>query len=445
VSPFLIFLILLNAYVLLLFILVRTGWMQKLGMSLFGPALMIKTQRGRFLLDWFAKARGFFIGGATLGTWITAVIMVLMSLVLVLQVFFIFQIPPEAAPSPRLIIGLPGINPIIPVGFGVIALIFAVVVHEFSHGILARAYDLKVKTMGLLFFIVPVGAFVEPDEDELKRAPRKARIHVFAAGVISNLFFAVLFGIVFSSVLMSQAEPIEGAPIQTVRADTPAYTAGLLPGMIINGINGQVVRTQDDFSKEVGKAEPGDTVIITTMKESQSFAVQTKRCAELYTEEDCRRATADDPMNRTVIGLSIYNTQAVHRTLTRPFHHWTATLVYLSLPFEAIRGAFPLTGVYQHFYTVPFDPGVFWFLTNLLFWLFWIDLMLGLTNALPMVPLDGGHIFKDFLGHFVDKWAPGRSAEARDGLVRRTATIVAFTLLGLVLLQFVGPYIASVF
>lgn len=444
-SPLLVFLLLLNAYALLLFVLVRTGWMQKLGMSLFGPALMIKTQRGRWILDWFARARGFFIGMAAAGTWLTIVIMVLMSLVLVLQLFFIFRIPPEAAPSPRLIIGLPGINPIIPVGFGVIALIFAVVVHEFSHGILARAYDLKVKTMGLLFFIVPVGAFVEPDEEELKRAPRKQRIRVFAAGPISNLFFAILFGLVFSSVLMAQAKPIDGAPIQTVRADTPAYAAGLVPGMIVTSINGQPVRTQDDFSRHVSNATPGENVLLTTLPDHQTFSVETRRCIDLYTETECRRATDEDPLNRTVIGISVYNTQAVHRTLTDPFHHWTSTLVYLSLPFEAIRGAFPLTGVYQHFYEVPFDPGVFWFLANLVFWLFWIDLMLGLTNALPIVPLDGGHMFRDFVGHFVDKWAPLRSPEAREAIVRRTSGTVALVLLGLVILQFVGPYLAALF
>src|SRR5688500_11801554 len=162
-SPLLVFILLLNAYILLLFILIKTGLMKRLNMSLFGLALMIKTQRGRWLLDWFAKARGLFDVSAGFGIWMTGIIMALMSLLLFVQLFFLVQVPPEATPSPRLILGIPGINPIIPVGFGIIALIFAVVVHEFSHGILARVHGLRVQTMGLLFFIVPIGAFVEPD------------------------------------------------------------------------------------------------------------------------------------------------------------------------------------------------------------------------------------------------------------------------------------------
>ena len=38
-----------------------------------------------------------------------------------------------------------------------------------------------------------------------------------------------------------------------------------------------------------------------------------------------------------------------------------------------------------------------------------------------------------------------KTPEAREGIVRRTSTIVALTLLSLVILQFVGPYIAAVF
>src|ERR1051326_4980199 len=147
------FLILLNAYLLLIFLLVKTGAMRRYNLSLFGPALMIKTQRGRGLLDWFARARRLFDWAAGFGIWLTGVVMAFMSLLLVLQLYFIFQLKPSEAPSPRLILGIPGINPIIPVGFGVIALIFAVVVHEFSHGILARVNKLKVQTMGLLYFI----------------------------------------------------------------------------------------------------------------------------------------------------------------------------------------------------------------------------------------------------------------------------------------------------
>ena len=37
------------------------------------------------------------------------------------------------------------------------------------------------------------------------------------------------------------------------------------------------------------------------------------------------------------------------------------------------------------------------FLVNLLFWLIWVNILLGLTNLFPMIPFDGGHLFKDIV------------------------------------------------
>lgn len=438
-NGWLLFLILLNAYLLLVFILVKTGWMKRLNMSLFGPALMLKTERGRGILDWFARARWFFDRSAGLGLWLTGVVMILMSLLLLLQLFFIFQLKPEDAPSALYALGIPGVNPLIPVGFGIIALIFAVVVHEFSHGILARVYDLKVKTMGILIFIIPVGAFVEPDEEELKAAPRRQRVKVFAAGIISNLFFAVLFGILFSSVLMAQAQPIDGAPIQTVIDGSPAEAAGLVPGDILVKVNGSDVRSQDDFTRAISGIQPNATIPFVT-RDAVSHDVTTRRCIDVYAAASC----GSNP-NRTVIGISVYPTQRVKDSLVHPFQSAESFLFYISLPFQALppNNDFPLAGIFTDFYETPFDPAVFWFLVNLAYWLFWIDLMLGLTNALPIVPLDGGHIFKDYVASFVHGWDPDMSPERRDRIVRRWSTTVALSLLTLVILQFVGPYLAS--
>ena len=36
-------------------------------------------------------------------------------------------------------------------------------------------------------------------------------------------------------------------------------------------------------------------------------------------------------------------------------------------------------------------------LINLLFWLIWVNILLGFTNLFPMIPFDGGHLFKDIV------------------------------------------------
>jgi membrane-associated protease RseP (regulator of RpoE activity) len=37
------------------------------------------------------------------------------------------------------------------------------------------------------------------------------------------------------------------------------------------------------------------------------------------------------------------------------------------------------------------------FMVNLMFWLVWVNILLGFTNLIPMVPFDGGHMFRDMV------------------------------------------------
>lgn len=41
------------------------------------------------------------------------------------------------------------------------------------------------------------------------------------------------------------------------------------------------------------------------------------------------------------------------------------------------------------------------FLANFCFWLVWVNLLLGFTNLIPMVPFDGGHMLRDMLHAFL--------------------------------------------
>ena len=83
----------------------------------------------------------------------------------------------------------------------------------------------------------------------------------------------------------------------------------------------------------------------------------------------------------------------------------------------------------------------FWILVNALYWLFWLNLMLGATNALPAVPLDGGYIFKDGIESLVSRLRKGMPVEARDRIVRGLSYTFAFLILALVLWQLIGPTI----
>ena len=98
---------------------------------------------------------------------------------LIWQAWLVFGFTPEqkeSLPGPEVALVIPGINPILPlefIGYIILALVVAMVVHEFSHGILTFAGKLKVKSLGILYCIVPIGAFCEPDDEELKNTTIK--------------------------------------------------------------------------------------------------------------------------------------------------------------------------------------------------------------------------------------------------------------------------------
>src|SRR2546430_7463472 len=110
-----------------------------------------------------------------------------------------------------------------------IFLIFAIILHEFSHGILARVAKIKIRSLGLIFLIFPIGAFVEPEEDELRALPRHERARLYAAGPATNMLLAVLFAVVFSSVMLAAVTPVHDGVgiVGFTQGASPAQTPGV--------------------------------------------------------------------------------------------------------------------------------------------------------------------------------------------------------------------------
>ena len=176
-------------WIFILFIAVKKG--EKFGFEIAGPLLMWKTEKGKNVIDTLSK-KTIWRHYGNFSIALCALAMIFTTILILWNMIIAFQIPPQSAPSPLLILGLPGINPIIPIGYGILALAVAIMIHELFHGILARAGKITVKSLGLLFLIFPIGAFVEPDEEELKKTSRLKRSRVFSAGPSTNIILAVI-------------------------------------------------------------------------------------------------------------------------------------------------------------------------------------------------------------------------------------------------------------
>ncbi|VVB66307.1 Peptidase family M50 [Candidatus Gugararchaeum adminiculabundum] len=152
----------------------------------------------------------------------------------------------HTVPGASLII--PGQN--IPLFEGIIALAILLVVHEMMHGVLARVAKIKLKNAGMVLFgIIPIGAFVDPDEEELGKSTVVAQNRVLVSGSTAN--FVTCF-IVFTALLLFMQIGTgfvgDGLKIQEV---TNASTTDLKPGMIITQINDVKIVSFDDYDSAV--------------------------------------------------------------------------------------------------------------------------------------------------------------------------------------------------
>jgi hypothetical protein len=162
-----------------------------------GPIITWHTKRGRIFLNKLARHRRFWRAWGNIGVGIAIVVMVGFGIVVFLSAVAIGLSPEQAADSPirnpQNALVIPGVNDFLPLSVApeiIAGLLIGMVVHEGGHGLLCRVEDIEIESMGLaMFAFIPIGAFVEPDEDDRMRANRGAQTRMFAAGVTNN--FAV--------------------------------------------------------------------------------------------------------------------------------------------------------------------------------------------------------------------------------------------------------------
>ncbi|MFH2106710.1 MAG: site-2 protease family protein [Candidatus Micrarchaeota archaeon] len=132
---------------------------------------------------------------------------------------------------------IPGIN--LPFFEGIVALVVILMVHEGAHAILARIGKIRVLSTGLVLFgIIPVGAFVEPDEKGLKHLDRVRQSRVIVAGSTANFFTCILaFILLIGFIYFTQ--PFKESGLLVV--------AGMNESFILKSVNGM------DFTGDLSK------------------------------------------------------------------------------------------------------------------------------------------------------------------------------------------------
>ncbi|MBI2508287.1 site-2 protease family protein [Candidatus Woesearchaeota archaeon] len=309
--------------------------------------ILYRTKIGLLLMDKIAKKHSKLVSAFayfSIAAGFAGMATILILLVNGTYNFLFAGAPPPVAPlfpGVRTVPGLPELS----FFHWIIAIFILAGVHEFSHGLIARLHDIKVKSSGfaVFSFLLPVipAAFVEPDEKELASKKSREQLGVLGAGSASNLITAGVFFMLFILVMAPIVSSItisEGVVIRGINEGSPASNAGIGTDEKILSINNVDVRNIEDFIEFLSGIKPGDTL-------------------QLETDKRVYNLEAGENNGKGYLGLSFSPERQYIDNKSGffgKFISWTALLF---------------------------------------FWIFAANLGVGLFNLLPMGPLDGGKMF----------------------------------------------------
>lgn len=317
------------------------------GVEMNFPVIMWRTQRLRGLISGISNfSPRFWRWYMNLGIVVAFGAMIFITWTLVSTLPTVFDTPSVSIVIPG--VEMPGSSIYIPFVYGLIALATVLVVHEFSHGIQSVGEKISIKSIGLLLFAIIPGAFVEPDEEELKNAKRSSRLRVYAAGSVANITLALIAMLLLSLISMGIPAFFDENGIEIDRIVTDSPSDGILKeGMIIESINNEKVNDSESYVNIVGSFHPGDNVSV-------------------QTDQGTYNVVLDKNPNNESVGF--FGIQA-------------------SKHFEMINDSLgPI-------------PWVLFELLELFQWVAMLNLGIGLFNLLPLKPLDGGYMLEILLSY----------------------------------------------
>ncbi|HJJ36186.1 MAG TPA: site-2 protease family protein [Methanocorpusculum sp.] len=403
-----------------------------------GPCLLIKTKHVG-IFDKFARWKKFLVCYATAGVILTILSGIILTVLFVFSAIATILTTPDPVPVTDMLL-IPGINQYVPSTVAVwLSLVLAIIIHECGHGILSRVENIKVKSTGLLACVIPIGAFVEPDEEEVEKSPLKTKLRMYAAGITNNLVFGAICLLILA-LLLGMVVPGDHPYVSGIYAGYPADEAGVPQGMIISTINEIPVYSLMDISTILADKTAGDIISLkgTYKGADAQYDLTLAAIPDEYASNMLSNTTAG------FMGISFADPQATKTTLdtlahpTSPRGALGSFLYFLVLPFKSFSGmeTFSFLTADSPDNDVLAAPFLgYWSIVHFLFWSAWINILLGTFNALPIRAFDGGQMLRDILREFCKKH------NHSENIAFQITGIISLVIITLLVLCVIVPYL----
>ena len=299
---------------------------------------------------------------------------------------------PTTFTNPQLSLILPGVDipgspVLIPLGYGIVALMTVLIIHEFGHGIISRVEGVKIDSIGVLLLAVLPGAFVEPNQEDIEKSERIQKLRIYAAGSIFNFILAAISLIIVAFIsLMIVGSVFIGVPGFSIPGtDLKTPTIG-------GNINGPIFPTFQNDGVEIYSVVPNSpaTGILTEGTVIQSInGVQSLDING-----------AEKVLNNTQIGENVtFQTTHGNYSVKAGIKPTNSSQGYIG-----IRTVDHIVVDNNVAKTVGTQiPWFIYTIQQLFFWIFLINFSVGIFNLLPMKPLDGGLLLEELLGYKLSK------------------------------------------
>lgn len=281
-----------------------------------------------------------------------------------------------------------------------------VVVHEMGHMLAAKAMGVRVNEFGVGFGpallkkkigktvyslrIIFLGGFVKMagmDDDEqgphtYNSKPAWRRALIIVAGPLANVLAAVL---ILTGIYMAGVPTGAKPEVQSVIPGTFAAQAGVQPGDRLVSLNGVKVNTWEEFVQTVQQQKPGASVTLVVDRGGQL-----KQFSGTLTADPRKPALPRVGVQPAPVETRYSPPEALWRALEANARIVGALGTVIG---QLVNGQQSFSSTVAGPVGIVSIVGSAATIKSFLFFLALISIQLAIFNLLPLLPLDGGHLF----------------------------------------------------